>query len=595
MLKDLKVLLNLMAVYLRGKTISIIVGFITALLFSLVGLATPYMTKFLIDTVFHAQREDLLLQLLILSGLILIIMTFTGIISDYILIKSFEKAKLLMRYDLFKRLQRAPINFLSGQRSGELNYRLFGDTETIEGFWSKVLINVPIDLLFTVIIGVIMVTWHLEIAIFVFVVLILQVFVILGFRKPLLNLAMLQKSKSQQLSGFAVEKFRNIQLITTLNAEEMESNNFKRNLNELMNVNIKSFMLSRVTGLAVTLINNIWSFGILWFGGGLVLSGQITLGTLMAFLLISGMLYPRIASLASAVLSFQDIRASLYRFFEYYNVTPLVSDSPNAECLSIQQGEVVFNKVKFYYKPEHLVLKGINAKFKPRTITAIVGSSGAGKSTLARLLIRLYDPLEGSILIDGTDIRNVKLNSLRENIGYAVQGEYLFSGTIWDNICYGIDSPTEEEVFAAVKKACAYEFIMELPDKFQTFVGEGGLNLSGGEAQRIALARLFLKNYKITLLDEPTSFLDNKTEADIQKAILTLKETTTVIVIAHRLSTVIIADNILVMEDGMVVEEGKHDELLCKNGIYAELYNKYFEEVSCSNRFFKNVLSPESG
>lgn len=170
MLKDLKVLLNLMAVYLRGKTISIIVGFITALLFSLVGLATPYMTKFLIDTVFHAQREDLLLQLLILSGLILIIMTFTGIISDYILIKLFEKAKLLMRYDLFKRLQRAPINFLSGQRSGELNYRLFGDTETIEGFWSKVLINVPIDLLFTVIIGVIMVTWHLEIAIFVFVV-----------------------------------------------------------------------------------------------------------------------------------------------------------------------------------------------------------------------------------------------------------------------------------------------------------------------------------------------------------------------------------------------------------------------------------------
>lgn len=591
MLKDLRIFLQLVTMYLRGRKSSIVFGFFTALLFSLVGLATPYMTKFLIDIVFQGRREDLLLPLLIASGLIIIFMAFTGIISDFVLVKAFEKAKLLMRHDLFKRLQKAPINFLAGQRSGEVNYRIFGDTETIEGFITTILISVPIDILFTLIIGAIMVIWHVKLAIFVFFILSLQIFVILGFRKPLLNLAIQQKSKSQEIYGFTVERFRNIQLIMTLNTGEKESNNFKNNLEELMNLNIKSFIMMKISGIVVTMVNNIWSFGILWFGGSLVLSNQITLGTLMAFLLISGMLYPRIASLTNAALSFQDIRASLYRFLEYYNVASAVSESPDAVELQVHKGEVVFNNVRFHYTPEHPVFKNINAVFKPNTITAIVGSSGAGKSTLARLLIRLYDPVEGKILIDGTDIKKIKLRSLRDNIGYAVQGEYLFSGTIWENICYGIDSSTEEEVIDSAKKACAYDFIMQLPAKFQTFVGEGGLNLSGGEAQRIALARLFLKNYGINVLDEPTSFLDNITESDIQNALLTLRENTTVIVIAHRLSTVKIADNILVLDDGKIVEEGIHEQLLSKNGLYTDLYSKHSAEYNCPDYFLTKELS----
>jgi ATP-binding cassette subfamily B protein len=562
----------LIKTYLEGKTWAVVFGFFTALIFSLAGLATPYITKFLIDVIFYGGRGDLLLPLLVVCGTIIIVMSLTGIVSDYVLINAFERSKLLMRHDLFGRLQKAPINFLSMQRSGELNYRVFGDTETIQGFFSRLLVGVPIDLLFIVIIGGIMISWHLQMAIFVFLVLCMQVFVIVSFRKPLFNYALLQKGKAQLLSGFVVERFRNIQLIRTLNAEAMEASSFKAGLGELMGINVKAFMLGKISELSILLVNNIWSFGILWYGGRLVLAEEITLGTLMAFLLIAGMLYPRIASVSNTVLSFQDVRASLYRFFEYYQVKPAVSEVPEATELSLNDGEVVYEDVRFGYVPGEFVLKGMNVTFKPRSITAVVGKSGTGKSTLARLLVRLYDPWDGRILIDQTDIRQVTLESLRNSIGYVVQGEFVFSGTIWDNIRYGVGSPSEDEVIAAARKAGALEFISRLPDGFDTRIGEGGFQLSGGEAQRIALARSFLAGHRIVVLDEPTSFIDPGTESDIHRAIMDLKETATVIVIAHRPSTAQIADNVVVLDNGVVVEQGSHTELLDRKGAYATIY-----------------------
>lgn len=580
MLKDLKLLSNIMRIYLKGKSFSVILGFITATIFSLIGLATPYLTRFLIDTIFSEHREEFLFPLIMISVVVLIIIALSGVISDYVLIQAFERAKLFMRLDLFKRLLNAPLSFLASQRSGELNYRLIVDVESVETFFSRLLINIPIDTMFVIVTGFIMITWQKELALFVFFVFILQIIVIVGFHKVLLNYALLQKKNSQSLSGFVVERFRNIQLIKTLNIEDLECANFKSNLFELMRINIKTFMIGKISGLSITLVNNIWSFGILWYGGLLVLSDKITLGTLMAFLLVSGMLYPRIASISNAILSFQDVRASLYRYMQYYEIKSLISDKTDACELNINNGEIIFKNVKFGYTPEHIILKEINARFKPNTVTAIVGSSGAGKSTLARMIMRLYDPREGQIYIDGINIKDVTIKSLRKNIGYALQGEFLFSGSIWENICYGIDSPLEIDVINATKNASAYEFIMNLPEKFQTQVGEGGLILSSGEAQRIALARLFLNKFKIIILDEPTSFVDNNTEASIQNVIISAKENSTVIIIAHRLSSVKIADNILVVDNGRIVEEGKHEELLSNNGRYARLYNEKVEDLN---------------
>jgi ATP-binding cassette subfamily B protein len=574
MLKDLKKLRNLMFIYLKGQTHAIILGFITALVFSLVGLVTPYITKFLIDIVFYENRPELLTSLLVICGIVLVIMSLTGVFSDFVLIKSFEKAKLKMRHDLFSKLLNGPANFLSEQRSGEINYRIFSDSESIQSFFITLLINIPLSILFTIIIGAIMVKWHIKMAVFVFLILLLQIVIIVLFRKPLLTYAFLQKGKMQSLSGFTVERFRNIQLIRSLNTEEKELDELQDELNSLKDINIKSFMLGKVSSLTVTLINNIWSFGILWYGGKLVLGGRISLGTLMAFLLISGMLYPRIASLTNSILSFQDVRASLHRFLEYYQVVPAVIEDPNARELIIDKGVVTLNNIIFNYLPNRPVLKGVNAVFQYKNITAIVGRSGAGKSTLARLLIRMYDPLQGNVLVDGIDIKDVTLKSLRQNIGYIVQGEFTFGGTIYDNICYGANSFTEKQVISAIEKAGLYDFIKKLPNGFNTLIGEGGVQISGGEAQRIALARAFIKNYKILILDEPTSFIDPQTEQAINAAIQELKATTTIIIIAHRLSTVKMADNILVLDKGVIVEQGKHEELMTKGKVYLEIYNE---------------------
>lgn len=584
MVKDLIALRKLGRIYLKDKISAILLGLFTNIIFSLTTLATPYVTRLLIDVIFRAKRGDLLLPLLVVCGVILSILFLAGIISDYLLVKTFERAKVTMQYDLFQRLQKASLDFLSMERSGEISYRIFEDTEIIGRFFYHLLITLPIDLLFIAIISFIMIKWNLGMALFVLAVLGLQVLVIIAFQKPLLTCALFQKSKAQFLSGFVVERFRNIQLTRTLNVETVEADAFKSHLEELMGISVKAAMLDRFAELFVVLINNIWSFGILWYGGKLVLTGQISLGTLMAFLLIAGMLYPRIASIVSIAFSFQDVRASLSRFLEYYQVVPAVHELPKAAGLSLKEGKVIFENVWFGYKPGEPVLRGFSATFEPRKINALVGKSGVGKSTLARLLVRFYDPWEGKILVDGIDIRQISLESLRDNIRYVIPGEFLISGTILENICYGAKLFSEEEIIAAAKMANAYDFIMHLPQGFYTRLGEGGLQLSSGEAQRIALARLFLAKPRIVILDEPTSFLDSETENAIHRAIMSLKEFATVIVIAHRSSTVRIADNIFVMDNGIIVEQGRHDELICKKGLYSAIYAELSWEESDSLR-----------
>jgi len=574
MFNDLKKFYKFMNFYLKGHFSSLIIGFTTSFIFSIISLATPYLTKYLIDVIFEQNKPDLLVPFLFICSALLIIMSLAGVISDFVLIKSFEQIKLLMRYNLFSKLLKGPIDFISNQGSGALQYRIFGDSETIQGFLVQFFINIPLNIFFSLIIAIIMISWHYKMAFFVLFIFVVQNSIIFVIQNYLLIYALHKKAKMQSLSSFTVERFRNIQLIRSLNIENKELYNFKKELEELKNVNIKSYLLAKVSELSIILINNLWSFGILLYGGKLVLNNQISLGTLMAFLLISNMLYPQIASIMNNILSFQDVRASLNRFMEYLQIPNYIEEKPNAKNIIVNKGEVVFENVFFGYSPNKLILKGTNFRIKPCSITAIVGRSGAGKSTIAKLLIRMYDPYKGKIFVDGTDIKEVTLDSLRKNIGYLVQGEYLFKGTILENICYGLDSYTEEQVILAAKKACIHEFIEKLPCGYNTLVGEGGVQLSGGEAQRIALARAFLMGYKILIMDEFTSFIDSQTEYFIQETLQTLKETTTIIIISHRLSTLNMADEILVLDQGVIVDQDTHSNLIKKGNIYLEILNE---------------------
>jgi subfamily B ATP-binding cassette protein MsbA len=317
---------------------------------------------------------------------------------------------------------------------------------------------------------------------------------------------------------------------------------------------------------------------ILWYGGSEVIRGRLTLQQLIVFNSYLGFLYWPIVALSTTSQVIQRALISADRVFDILDARSTVQEAPDAVPLPTVKGHVVFDHVSFSYEPEKQILTDINVEVQPGMVVALVGPSGSGKTTVANLIPRFYDPTEGSITIDGHDLRKVTLKSLRNQIGIVLQETFLFSGTIKDNLRYGRMDATDKEVVEAAMMANAHDFIVEeLPEGYETEVGERGLRLSGGQKQRIAIARAILRDPRILILDEATSSLDSEAEAQIQEALERLMRTRTTFVIAHRLSTVMAADVIMVLEEGKLIEKGTHDELVALNGLYGRLYRKQFK------------------
>jgi subfamily B ATP-binding cassette protein MsbA len=318
--------------------------------------------------------------------------------------------------------------------------------------------------------------------------------------------------------------------------------------------------------------------GFLWFGGREVLEGRLSAGDLITFLFYGVSVAGSFCSLVGLYSQFQQALGATKRVFQLMDEQPDVRDLPNAAVIDRAEGRVTFEDVDFSYDGKTEVLRGVSLDVAPGEIVALVGPSGAGKSTMFNLIPRFYDPTSGIVKLDGRDLRKLTQDSVRAQIGIVPQETLLFGGTIRDNILYGRLDATEAEVIAAAQAANAHDFIMELPDKYETKVGERGIRLSGGQRQRVAIARAILKDPRILLLDEATSSLDSGSEYLVQEALARLMQNRTTLIIAHRLSTVRVADRIAVVDRGQITELGTHDELMAKNGVYARLYEMQFRD-----------------
>ena len=484
-----------------------------------------------------------------------------------------------MRRDVFEHLQKLPFSYFDEHKTGVIMSRIVNDLMDISEFAHHGPEDLFISLVTVVGAFIILCTVNVPLTLITFAVLpFLVLFIIkkrsamtMAFRKNRIEIAEVNASLENSIAGIRVSR--------AFTGEREEEKKFAENNQRYVTVRERSYRVMAEFFSGTNFLTSLMNVVILAAGGYCVYRGVINVGDMVAYMLFINMFVNPIKKLIQFVEMFQNAITGYVRFQELMNVEP-EQDEKGAIELKNVRGEIVFDDVTFHYDENKEVLSHISLTFPQGKMVAIVGPSGGGKTTLCHLIPRFYEISGGSILVDGHDIRDVTRASLRRQIGIVQQDVFLFTGTIFDNIAYGKLGASREEVYEAAKKANIHDYIMSLPEGYDTFVGERGVKLSGGQKQRISIARVFLKNPPILVLDEATSALDNVTENYIQDSLDELCKNRTTIVVAHRLSTIKNADEIIVMDRDGIEERGTHEELLARgNGIYKELYEAQFARI----------------
>lgn len=500
-----------------------------------------------------------------------------------------QKIVYTMRGQLFQKLTTLPIQYFDTHATGDIISRISYDIDTINSSLSHDLVQVMTSL-YTVI-GSLIFMWQISkpmIGVFVITVPIAVLFTKYRSKKvrPLFHN---RSHKLGELNGYAEEMLSGCRTIQIYDRKEEIGNRFNRRNTDAMDAYYEADYYGVTTGPSVNFINNL-SISLVMILGGILymlsVSGTVQEGTLF-FITLGGVAqfvqYSRkfagpINEFANILSELQSAFSAADRVFRILDEEPETADAPDAKLLTDVRGEVHFNEVAFGYVPEKQVLKNFSVDVKPGQTIAIVGPTGAGKTTIISLLMRFYDVTGGSIQVDGMDVREITRSSLRHAYTMVLQDTWLFHGTIYDNIVYGRENATAEEVIAAAKAARIHSYIETLPDGYDTMLSDNGVNISKGQRQLIAIARAMISNAPMLILDEATSNVDSRTELKIQEAMGELMRGRTCFVIAHRLSTIQNADKILVLQSGEIIESGTHDELLGKGGFYSQLYHSQFQE-----------------
>ena len=569
--------LKKMASYYKPYMGTFLLDMFFALLASLISLVIPLVVRYITTNVADMDINTAERQIVII-GIILIVLALLQFASNYFITNIGHvmgaKMEYNMRAEIFAHYQKLSFSFYDDQKVGQLMSRITSDLFEITELLHHGPENLAIS--FIKIIGALIIlssiSGYLTVAAFILLPFMFVYAFIMNrkmkraFKENRVQIAEINTQIEDSLSG--------IRVVKSFSNEEIEEEKFKVGNDGFLRAKKQSYFYMGFYHSGMTLFTMLINVVVIMIGGILMAKGMVPVADFVTFLLYINVFTDPIRTLIDFAEQFQNGYSGFERFMEILAIEPDIKDSPEAEPLENVRGDIVFDDVSFKYKDTaHRVLRHINLDIKAGSYVALVGSSGGGKTTLCSLIPRFYEVTKGSISIDGKDIRNVTLSSLRKNIGIVQQDVYLFAGTVYDNIQYGRPGASREEVIEAAKQANAHDFIMELPNGYDTDIGQRGIMLSGGQKQRLSIARVFLKNPPILIFDEATSALDNESENIVKESLEKLAHNRTTFVIAHRLSTIRNAEQILVLTENGIEETGTHDELIAKQGIYAQLYN----------------------
>lgn len=565
--------------YIWRHRLKLIIGSSTIFFLSFLQVLIPQITRFVIDDIIPHQRFNLIPWVGIAIALTSLLQGGLNFVRTYMMSLVGQQTIYDVRNQLYQHLQSLSMSFFENQRTGTLMARLTQDVDALE----KLVTTDVVEIVAETFTFVVIVT-YLFYADWKLTILILLTLPIMVYLTQFFGMQMRDSYRELQLQGAAInnhlqETLANIKLIKSCANEDGEINRFSQINQSNMQANLRTVQLWSAFAPVIDFMNNLGHIIVLVYGSWEVMGARMSIGELTAFLAYLNQINQPTKRFSRIMNVLQKGATALERVFETLDTKPEVVEKENAIVLPEIQGHIQFENVKFAYNSGKNVLHDFNLEIQPGMTVALVGASGAGKTTIANLAARFYDPIQGRILFDGHDICDVTLKSLRGQMGIVSQETLLLHATVRENISYGKPEATDAEIETAAKIAYAHEFITELPEGYDTIIGDRGMKLSGGQRQRLAIARALIKNPRFLILDEATSALDTESEYLIQQALQELLKNRTCLVIAHRLSTIQNADMIVVVEQGRIVETGTHVELIAHRGRYTYLHSIQFPQV----------------
>ncbi len=541
----------------------------------------PFLENIRAKTIFFFQStppSTLLKIILIVALIVFALKAIFDFGKDYLAGYIGERVITDLRNQLYRHLQELSLDFFSHRKTGQIISRVTNDVQPVKVALGEQLCDFLFESSQVIMYASIIFFIHWKLALISLVILPLLLYPIIHIGQRLRNITMRFQEKIADITSLLQETISGVRIVRSFSMENYEINKFEQESEKLFKLRIKT--LKRVVGLSplTEFTGSVGAIFVLWYGVNEVLKGVLSAGTFILFLAALLSLIKPFKKLSQTNNTVQQGIAAGERIFEMLDTKSSIQENKDARTISEPRDKIVFKNLFFYYNPDELILQDINLEVKPGQIVALVGPSGVGKTTLLNLLPRFYDPSKGKVEIDGIDIKELKIKSLRNLMGIVTQEMILFNDTIKNNIAYGKFNATFDEIVNAARAAHAHEFISKLPLQYDTVIGDRGMKLSGGEQQRIAIARAILKNPPILILDEATSALDSESERLVQDALNLLMKDKTTFLIAHRLSTVRMADKIIVMFKGRIVGIGRHEELMVSNPLYRRLYNMQFQE-----------------